>query len=53
MGSFQPWKVHIQKKKDKRFSQSQENEARKMIFLENASIYSINSMLAENRSLKN
>jgi hypothetical protein len=55
MGLFQPRKVHINmKKQEKKFSRSQENEVRGMIFLcENASFYSMNSNLAENRSLKN
>jgi hypothetical protein len=45
--------AHTKEIKIKKFSRIQENEVRKMIFCENASIYSKNSMLAENRSLKN
>ncbi len=33
MGLFQPRKVQIQTKKEKKFSRSQENEVRRVIFL--------------------
>ena len=52
MGLFQPRKVQTQTKKEEKFSRSQENEDRRVIFCENASIYSMNSNQAENQTLK-
>jgi hypothetical protein len=48
---FSQGKCKYKRKKEKKFSRSQKNDVRRMIFCENASFDSMNSNQAENRTL--